>query len=1546
MRRIVGCLAMVVFFLASAPHALAAITITETGTVTSYDSMNGSSPSLVNEPFQITIVLDNQLFQPATCSSGYTVCYTYEGNGGTTSVTIGGQTTTQANDPYSFLGLGNPFASGGYGEMETDTGIFDAYTSVMNTVLSDTVLPIPDPFLNGNLDFTTDVMSGIVTLNGWSGGCNAVPSQCDANIKASITQLTITTGSSAALALNFGGSTQLADASGPQSVAGTPGDGCTSTCEPVNTGTGDEFEREVDLAGAPSTGISLTRYYNSQDSSQTPFGTGWHDTWHRGITNINLSSGGTSSVTVTAADGRQEVFTENSSGQWIGQPNVTSHLAALMNGSELLGWQLTLADDTVEMYLPNGLLSTITTRAGLTTTLAYDGSGNLLTVTGPFGHRMSFTYDTSNPPRVIGMIAPDGGHYAYAYDGNDNLVLVTYPDGSQRQYLYENTAAPNELTGIIDEDGNRYVTIAYDGSGRAISTQFAGGADLTTITYNSDGSTTVTDANGNSHTFTYTNNFGLVQMATLTGAPVPSVGGNAFTYDSNGFLASKTDFDGNVTTFTHDALGNELSRTQANGTSLARTYSATWLPNYHLPSLVTEPNGRVTNFTYDSHGNLLTKTVTAGNESREWQWTYNSAGKVLTATDPDGNVTSYTYNAQGEMASETDALGHKTVFTSYDGAGRLLSMTDPNGLVTQLAYDPRGRLISRNIGGEITSLDYDLAGNLIKLTMPDSSFKSFVYDQAHRLTHIFDALNNQLAFTLDGNGNRTNASAYDPSGNLTQTRSFAYDDVNRLLKEIGAEGQITSYDHDPEGNLLSATDPLGDETQFSFDALNRRIQSINALGGNTLYAYNIVDDLAAEVDPRSLKTGYSFDGLDNQTQTASPDAGTTNRTFDEAGNVLTSTDARGDETRYSYDSLNRVTEALYADGSKSLYQYDQGTNGIGHLTHMIDPSGETSWGYDQHGQVIEKDQVTFDKHFLVRYGYDSGGRLIGMTYPSGDKNVSLSYDIAGNVSAVYAGGSPIATSIIYRPFGPIESYRQGNGGNYIRSFDLDGRITGITMGGIPVQYVYDEADRITEIAEKGFPNDGYAYDGLNRLTGYAEGSEADLTAWSYDANGNRLAQTEPTPLLSSDYSIATSSNRLLEEITGKDAITHQFTYDASGNLLEDAATGIDPEWNTGLFAFDNPGTDTGKHELLFTYDARGRMASVVATKETDDPHGHVLQSIERKTEYAINGLGERTAKYGEDRFGWLDQQGGAVNYVYDEQGHLIGEYDARGNRIEEIVYLGDLPIAVFKDGVGGAGTYFISADNIGAPHIVTDARGRMVWEWHHKPFGNSEPVSVAGFELDLRLPGQVHDRETGLNYNLMRDYNAKLGRYVQSDPIGLLGGLNGYGYVGQNPLWAFDADGLLELFGFGAYEGETPTPIARVGGEAIGIIGYNTDTGGYTAVIGAVGGHIGGEANYFGGAFGKEVVTSGEAQYVQNISLEEGSFGLELPFLLGAGLGGGSYQTGSEYGIYIYANGGILGEHATLGFGFPISGIVNDIESLLSQFDGSFLTRVGKICPP
>lgn len=1144
---------------------------------------------------------------------------------------------------------------------------------------------------------------------------------------------------------------------------GLPDVGCPNGCRgnPINTNTGNKIQVETDFVGPADTQIELRRYYNSASKLTTRFGMGWRSTYDRFVLNYPSST----MAQTYRADGRVDTFWLTG-GIWVADPDVTSTLTAVMSGPTQVGWKVVTADDTTENYNMSGQLTSLVTRAGLTTTLSYT-SNQLATVTGPFGQTLTYTYNANG--NVSTITIPDGGVYTYAYDAKNNLISVTYPDTKVRQYTYTNTSFPNAITGIVDELGNTYATFTYDTSGRGKTTQHAGGADLTTVSY-SGSTATVIDANSNSSTYTYTNLFNVLKLTGMSGTPVPSVGGTAFSYDANGFLASKTDYNGNITHYTHDARGNETQRIEAFGTALSRTITTTWHATFHLPLQITEPN-RTTTFTYDANGNRLTKSVTDGTNTRAWAWTYNTNGQVLTATDPNSNVTTYTYSS-GNLATITDAISNVTSFTSYDADGKLLSMTDPNGLLTSFTYDARARLKTRTVGTEVTAYTYDDAGNLTKVTRPDASYISYAYDAAHRLTGVSDTLGNSIAYTLDAASNITAKKIYDPASTLKWTRSYTYDAVERLKTEVGSASQTTTYSYDSNSNLTGVSDPLSHAFAYGYDALNRLKTVTDPGTGLTQYGYSANDNVTSITDPLSLLTTYAYTGLDNMTAVISPDTGMTTKTYDSFGNVLTSTDANSKTVTYTYDALNRVSTATYTGGASITWTYDQGTYGKGHLTTLTDPTGTTTWTYDVHGRVTQKQQTTGTVVLTTGYTYDSFGRLATLTYPS-SRSITLAYDANGRVNGITSGASPAISSITYMPFGRVSGWTAGNSAPYTRSLDLDGRLSGITIGGTPtvpavttLTYALDNANRITGLTETGLPNKTYGYDSLDRLTSFVNGSAT--TSYAYDADSNRTSVT--TSAGTTTYTYPTTSNKL-SSLSG--LVSVSYGYDANGNITSD-------------------GTNS------WAYDARNRLASDTVSAVT--------------TSYGINGLGQRATKSGAGV-----PPAGLNEYVYDGQGHLLGEYDGTGAMLNETVWLGNLPVAVLTGTGVSAATYYVNPDNLASPHIITDSTGNQAWTWDHFAFGdnapNQNPSGLGLFNYNARFPGQYADAESGLNYNMARDYNPILGRFIQSDPIGLNAGVNTYGYVLGNPISLTDPTGLND-------EDDIPTPYT--GNSSFNPIGPNS----------------------------------------------------------------------------------------------------------------------------
>src|SRR5581483_1050574 len=415
----------------------------------------------------------------------------------------------------------------------------------------------------------------------------------------------------------------------------------------------------------------------------------------------------------------------------------------------------------------------------------------LLRVADHFGRALAFGYDARL--RIVKLTDPSGGAALYGYDAKDNIVSVTYPGGARRVYVYNEAALnggvdrPNLLTGIVDENGQRFASFEYDASGRAIvTTHHAGGTDVERyqLAYPVSGAqTSVVDPLGTVRGFGFQTVVGAVKNTALS-QPERGATTAATAYDANANVASRADFNGNVANYSYDLARNlETSRTEAAGTPQARTIGTRWHPVFRLRAAVAEPL-RITTYVYNGDGGvrcgvqadgatlvpgvMCSKTVQPTTDAtgaagfgaapagpaRTWTYTYDRNGSVLTVDGPRSDVADITTYAcyanddpdpgkRGNVATIANALGHVTSITAYNGAGQPTAIVDPNGLVTTLAYDARQRLVSRSAGGETTAYEYDPAGQLVKVTLPDGSFVAYAYDGAHRLTGVSDAQGNR-----------------------------------------------------------------------------------------------------------------------------------------------------------------------------------------------------------------------------------------------------------------------------------------------------------------------------------------------------------------------------------------------------------------------------------------------------------------------------------------------------------------------------------------------------------------------------------------------------------------------------------------------------------------------------------------------------------------------------------------------------------------------------------------------------------------------------------
>jgi RHS repeat-associated protein len=978
-------------------------------------------------------------------------------------------------------------------------------------------------------------------------------------------------------------------------------------------------------------------------------------------------------------------------------------------------------------------------------------NGDLIsTIEVPGVLRIEYSYQ---PLMANGQVVPGSEVLTQVarYDANGALIDTV---GYQYDRSRTSTTVPL-LTGVIDGKGVLVDTTSYDDFGRVLTAQGPGGANAVSIVYDdATGNRTVTNALGQVSVNTMLPDssqnvrriFKLRSIARQQSASVPAAS-FAQSNDSYGFLATRTDWNGVVYQYTNDTNGNETQRIEDfNG--LKRTITTAWSPTFRLPTQIVGPNLTV-DMTYDASGHLMqrkeTDTSVRNGPVRIWNYTYNSLGLLATVTGPRTDVTqttTYTYDAQGNLATVKDALNRVTTITAVNAAGLPTSITDQNGVVTNMAYDPLGRVTSTTVRGPVpatTSFVYDVNGLLTSVTSPNGVALTYGYDGAHRLTSITDAAGNKTVFALDGLGNRTQTQIQTASAQVLMANS------------------ATSYQYDNNGNLTKLTDPRNAVTQNAFDGLNRLKQTTDALDAVTATAYNLQDNVTSVTDAKLHATTYTVNAFGFVTQVVSPDNGTTTYAYDLAGNVLSRKDARKIVTNYTYDALDRPLTRTYPSSTTEnvTFGYDataNGNYGIGRLTSVTDAAGTASFVYDAYGNRISEKRTIAGIVYTTGYAYDLAGKLTQITYPSG-RIVNYQRDTLGQVSGITtqanSGATPvtIASSIAYLPFGPMQAMTLGNGVQVTNSYDLDYRLSRTqATGAATLQDLtlgYDGASNITAITDSVSANlsQTFQYDLMGRVK---QGTGVYGTDnYTYDALGNRLTRSLVNGgTTSTTYTYTTANTQLAKAVTGSSTLN--YTYDANGALITRKL-----------------GNTT---QASYTHNADARLAT----------SGSVALKY--------NAFGQRSVE---------TITGGGTHFLFAEDGALLAEHTTTGALVRNYVYLNGRPFAV----VDAAGTVsYILNDQVGQPQKMLNASGAVSWHRVAGIFGDTVSQLVGTTAANpMRFPGQQFDPNLALHYNYFRDYDPAIGRYLETDPIGLAGGNNLYTYVGANPVNLVDPLGLRAL---------------------------------------------------------------------------------------------------------------------------------------------------------
>jgi RHS repeat-associated protein len=405
-----------------------------------------------------------------------------------------------------------------------------------------------------------------------------------------------------------------------------------------------------------------------------------------------------------------------------------------------------------------------------------------------------------------------------------------------------------------------------------------------------------------------------------------------------------------------------------------------------------------------------------------------------------------------------------------------------------------------------------------------------------------------------------------------------------------------------------------------------------------------------------------------------------------------------------------------------------------------------------------------------------------ISYTSGTNTAVVSYarNANGQIQRVdvkpttTAAQATLVSAVTYLPFGPLNAITFGNGRMQTKTYDQnyapDLISDSASSNPLNLDLSVNSVGNITGLTERTSATTTvsriFQYDGLDRLVAQKNGATT-VEGFSYDATGNRLSKTSS-------------------------GVTEAYVYPATSHQLT-SVNGVSRTYNAVGDLKSN-----GKVGGNFNYD--------------DD---HRLKKLSSAKDALYNALGQRVLKL-------AGTAAGSTVFVYDEAGHLVGEFSGvTGTVDKQYVWLDETLVGVIS--AFDASTYqYVETDHLGTPRaIIHPTKNVIIWRWdmnerafgEHSPNQNPDGDSLS-YKLNLRYPGQYYDSESGFNYNYFRDYDPATGRYIESDPIGLAGGTSTYGYVGGNPLSHLDPYGLYDALYVIRHDGTIYVPMTAVKNSA------------------------------------------------------------------------------------------------------------------------------------
>lgn len=1054
----------------------------------------------------------------------------------------------------------------------------------------------------------------------------------------------------------------------------------------------------------------------------------------------------------------------------------------------------------------SGKLEKVSDYTDRSVSYTYDAAGHLDTVTDVRGQVWRygyFDYDDGIGFLLISITDPEANPKSIGYTVLGGMICVESTGGvwvfseTRQRWEYQNARCTRY------EMQPRFAILSYIGDGEGQIYRFK-------FFYNkgfSSGSGTYKTAK--------INGISGLQVKTFNGK------GEVLEESKNGELVSKLDIDGRtrkrtdkngkVTTTQHDQWRNPIKVTYPDNRFISREYDV----NFTNITRYTDEKGVITKYDYDTNGNLLKMTEALGlPEQRITEYDYDAFGnRTLVKTLADAVTAEasvhMSYDAYGNLKTFTDAEGHVTEYLAHDALGKVLQMKDARTNIWKYDYDPVGNLTREQTPlAYVTAYGYDKVGNLTSITDAHLKITGLGYDKRNRVKTVTNPLNETSTLAYNGSNQLT---AFTNA--LNQVMQFGYDKYGQLIRMTDPSGNVATLDYGyGVGGVKGLINRINYPTyqqNFSYDE-RYRLKASEESGSDaptrlTAFSYDTRGNLKTTTDANQRATELNLDNLSRTTGILDTAQQLTQLAYDNRNNLIEVTNARTVAIRqYQYDKNDRLLKELLPDGLAILQQnYDPN----GNLKQTIDAKGQVaSYTYDKDNRLTQVQYFSdiisaadpLNAQKTVGFGYDNLNRLTA--YDDGTSTGTYSYDDAGQLtsSSVNYGSFTLSQSYTYYPSGLKKTYTGPDNIIYSYSYDAGGQLQSISIPGqgnyTVNQYQWNQPEQVT------LPGGGKLivdYDGYmrsKRLQGLDPASNPVMdNQYGYDLLDNILNRNSLDAEYVYNYDEADRLTDVQTTAQGAtSSTTHSYSYDAVGNRETDSQL-TDAASNPHTWVYDDHDRLKQRGAISYDYDANG--SQITRTNADTGEIRHYVYNLENRLSEVRDQSNILIASYSYDPFGRRlskTANGTTTYYFYNQEG-LVAEADVSGGVTTTYGYQpnslwGTNPLFIKQGGQFG---YYIN-DHLGTPQRVVAANGAVLWSGVYDAFGGVV-IGVASLTNNLRFAGQYFDGESGLYYNYFRYYDAEIGRYITSDPIGLDGGVNAYGYVLNNPLKNIDSLGLWTI---------------------------------------------------------------------------------------------------------------------------------------------------------